>query len=57
MEAQVLKMGNYEGIMPEGTQFDDTGMTWEIIDWLRANTNMKIVLKGVVTREDARLAR
>jgi len=56
MEAQVLKMGNYDGIMPEGTEFDDAGMTWEIIPWLRANCNMKIVLKGIVTREDARLS-
>ena len=32
-------------------------MTWAIVDWLRANTKMKIVLKGIVTREDARLCR
>ena len=56
MDAEILKMGNYEGILPEGTTFDDAGMTWEIIDWLRANCNMKIVLKGIVTREDARLS-
>ena len=56
MEAKVLKMGNYEGILPEGTTFDDAGMTWEIIAWLRANCDMKIVLKGIVTKEDAALS-
>lgn len=56
MDAKVLKMGNYEGILPEGTTFDDAGMTWEIIEWLRANCDMKIVLKGIVTKEDAALS-
>lgn len=56
MEANVLKMGNYEGILPDGTTFEDAGMTWEIIEWLRANCDMKIVLKGIVTREDAALS-
>ena len=56
MEAKVLKMGNYEGILPDGTTFDDAGMTWEIIAWLRANCDMKIVLKGIVTKEDAALS-
>ena len=56
MEGNVLKMGNYEGILPEGTTFDDAGMTWEIIAWLRANCDMKIVLKGIVTKEDAFLS-
>lgn len=56
MNSNTLKMGNYEGILPEGTTFDDAGMTWEIIEWLRANCDMKIVLKGIVTREDAALS-
>ena len=56
MDDKVLKMGNYEGILPEGTTFDDAGMTWDIIAWLRANCDMKIVLKGIVTREDAALS-
>ena len=56
MEGKVLKMGNYEGILPDGTTFDDAGMTWEIIEWLRANCDMKIVLKGIVTKEDAALS-
>jgi isopentenyl diphosphate isomerase/L-lactate dehydrogenase-like FMN-dependent dehydrogenase len=56
MDDKILKMGNYEGIMPEGTTFDDAGMTWEIIEWLRAHCDMKIVLKGIVTKEDAALS-
>jgi 4-hydroxymandelate oxidase len=56
MDGNILKMGNYEGIMPEGTTFDDAGLTWDIIAWLRANCNMKIVLKGIVTKEDAALS-
>jgi len=56
MDSKEFKMGNYEGILPEGTGIDDPGMTWEIIDWLRANCDMKIVLKGIVTREDAALS-
>ncbi len=31
-------------------------MDWEFIDRLKASTTMKVVLKGVVTAEDARLA-
>ena len=56
INSKELKMGNYEGILPEGTGIDDPGLTWEIIDWLRTNCDMKIVLKGIVTREDAALA-
>ena len=49
-------MGNfaaYDGRKNVG----DPSMTWSIVDWLRANTGMKIVLKGIVTREDAKLCR
>jgi isopentenyl diphosphate isomerase/L-lactate dehydrogenase-like FMN-dependent dehydrogenase len=33
----------------------DPAMTWEMIPWMKANTKMKIVIKGIVTREDAKL--
>ena len=56
IESGELEMGNFKGILPKGMSFSDPGMTWDMIDWLRANTDMKIVLKGIVTREDARLA-
>ena len=33
-----------------------TGMTWKVLDWLHASTKLPIVVKGIVTAEDARLA-
>ena len=33
----------------------DPSLTWEIINWLKSNTKMKVVIKGIVTHEDARL--
>jgi isopentenyl diphosphate isomerase/L-lactate dehydrogenase-like FMN-dependent dehydrogenase len=56
IESGELEMGNFKGILPEGMTFSDPGMTWGMIDWIKANSNMKVVLKGIVTREDARLA-
>lgn len=56
IEAGELKMGNLEGILPKGKSFTDMTMTWELMDWLRANCKMKIVIKGIVTKEDAALA-
>jgi len=34
----------------------DPALTWEIVPWLRTQTNLPIVLKGVLCPEDARLA-
>ena len=34
-------------------QLIDQTLTWNDIAWLRKNTKMKIVLKGVMTVEDA----
>lgn len=49
-----VRMGNFEGY--EGKKnIGDPTLSWEIVAWLRANTDMKIVLKGIVTREDAAL--
>ena len=61
MKGKKLKMGNFEGIfpegiMPEGTSVIDPSMTWDMIHWLKANCQMKVVLKGIVTWEDAALA-
>ncbi|MCL6257716.1 alpha-hydroxy-acid oxidizing protein [Aquiflexum sp. TKW24L] len=56
IEAGELKMGNLEGLLPKGMTFTDPSVTWEMIGWLRANCHMKIVKKGIVTREDAALA-
>ncbi|MCA6074647.1 alpha-hydroxy acid oxidase [Fulvivirga sedimenti] len=56
IESGEIEMGNFRDILPEGMGINDPGMTWEMIGWLRENCDMKIVLKGIVTREDARLA-
>jgi isopentenyl diphosphate isomerase/L-lactate dehydrogenase-like FMN-dependent dehydrogenase len=49
-----MRLGNFENFSgPAG--IGDSSMTWDIVKWLRSNTRMKIVLKGIVTREDAQL--
>src|SRR6266850_893810 len=34
----------------------DPGLTWEAVEWLRNLSPLPVVLKGVLTAEDARLA-
>ncbi|HEY7161532.1 MAG TPA: alpha-hydroxy acid oxidase [Acidobacteriota bacterium] len=47
-------LGNFKNIdLRKG--LSDPAMTWDIISWLKANTKMKIVIKGIVTQEDATL--
>jgi isopentenyl diphosphate isomerase/L-lactate dehydrogenase-like FMN-dependent dehydrogenase len=48
------RMGNFEGL-PEFESITDAGMTWEVVGWLKRNSKMKVVLKGIVTSEDAEL--
>lgn len=43
----------YEGSNVTFADFDTSGMTWEYLDRIREVTSMKIVVKGIVTREDA----
>lgn len=50
----VVRLGNYEGLRDAEPIVDPT-MTWDMIDWLRGATSMRIVVKGIVTHEDARL--
>ena len=48
---------NYAGIDLSGVRsFQSANMTWDFIDKLRGITSMKIVLKGILTAEDAALA-
>lgn len=49
-----MRMGNFENYRGP-TGIGDSSMTWDVVKWLRSNSRMKIVLKGIVTREDARL--
>ena len=57
IRAGELKMGNFDGILPKGMGVSDPSMTWDMIDWLKENCEMKIVVKGIVTKEDAILAK
>jgi isopentenyl diphosphate isomerase/L-lactate dehydrogenase-like FMN-dependent dehydrogenase len=34
----------------------DSSLTWESVDWLRSITSVPLVIKGILTPEDARLA-
>jgi isopentenyl diphosphate isomerase/L-lactate dehydrogenase-like FMN-dependent dehydrogenase len=52
---QSLKRGNFRDLDNPNIRAQDPTLSWEFIDWLRANSGMKIVLKGIVTREDASL--
>jgi isopentenyl diphosphate isomerase/L-lactate dehydrogenase-like FMN-dependent dehydrogenase len=47
----------YTGIETNGLALVDPALTWTSVDRLKKMTRMKIVLKGIVTREDAVLAR
>lgn len=49
------RMGNFAGYQGP-PRIGDPTLTWAIVDWLRANTRLPILLKGIVTREDAELA-
>ncbi len=40
----------------EAEQYIGDTLTWEIISWLRSETKLPIILKGIVTAEDAELA-
>jgi len=64
-----LEMANFRGLrqahFPEGggsglaafvAQQFDPSLTWEAVEWLRAASGLPVMLKGIVTPEDARLA-
>ena len=53
-KGSAVGLGNFDQL-PE-IPLIDPSMDWSMIEWLRRNTAMKIVLKGIVTHEDARLA-
>ena len=46
----------FDGLGPEGRPTAGPGMTWDLVHKLRDTVKMKIVIKGLVTIEDARLA-
>jgi isopentenyl diphosphate isomerase/L-lactate dehydrogenase-like FMN-dependent dehydrogenase len=46
----------YDGIDMTGVSTQNPAMTWEFVDRLRKATSVKLFIKGIDTREDARLA-
>jgi isopentenyl diphosphate isomerase/L-lactate dehydrogenase-like FMN-dependent dehydrogenase len=48
------RLGNLENLKGR-LRIGDPSLTWDIINWLKSNTQMKVVIKGIVTHEDARL--
>jgi (S)-2-hydroxy-acid oxidase len=43
----------YAGTGAKTSEFDNSSMTWEFVERLRMATSMKVIVKGVVTGEDA----
>jgi len=53
---RVLRRHNYDGIdMSRLKNWESANLTWDFLKQLRDATRMKIVVKGIVTAEDARL--
>src|SRR5262249_20154943 len=53
----VARRPNFEGIdISDPASMNITNLTWDSIKRLRESTKMKIVLKGILTHEDAALA-
>src|SRR6185369_13745472 len=46
----------YDGIDMTGVGIQNPSMTWEFVDRLRKATTLKLLIKGIDTPEDARLA-
>jgi 4-hydroxymandelate oxidase len=54
---EVSRKANFDGIdVSKVTNLYGTGMTWEFVDRLRATVKGKLVLKGIMTGEDAKEA-
>ena len=46
----------YDGTGATTEDFDTPGMTWDFVERLKGSTNMKVVIKGIVTAQDAESA-
>jgi len=49
-------LGHGEAFLPLLTALHDQGLTWRDVAWLRGLSPLPLVLKGILTAEDARLA-
>jgi 4-hydroxymandelate oxidase len=56
MQDYVARKPNFDGIDLTGVGFNATNLTWDFVRRLRDTVRTKIVLKGILADEDARLA-
>jgi 4-hydroxymandelate oxidase len=56
MQAYVAHKPNFDGIDLTGVNFNATNLTWDFVKRLRDTVRAKIVLKGILAYEDAKLA-
>jgi 4-hydroxymandelate oxidase len=57
LQATLARRSMYQGVDVSGlTNTQSSNMTWDFLKRLRDTTKMKIVLKGILAHEDARLA-
>jgi 4-hydroxymandelate oxidase len=57
LQASLVRRSMYEGVDVTGlTNTQSSNMTWDFLKRLRDTTRMKIVIKGILTHEDAKLA-
>ena len=52
IQFQTMRLGNLAGFMGN-TDLTEPSLTWDFIIWLREQCDMKIVIKGIMTHEDA----
>ena len=55
-DAMSVKSDNISVMDASFNSLIKSSLTWEVIPWLRSVTKLPIVLKGILTAEDARLA-
>jgi hypothetical protein len=56
MQDYVARKPNFDGIDLAGVNFNATHLTWDFVKRLRDTIRTKIMLKGILTEEDAALA-
>ena len=56
MQTSVQRKPMFEGLDLKGVRFQPSNITWDYVRRLKDATPMKLVIKGIVTREDAELA-
>ena len=56
MQDYVARKSNFDGINLAGVNFNATHLTWDFVKRLRDTVRTKIMLKGILTEEDAALA-